>query len=41
LANTGPGANIDISAQGSTLVLNIRTGREILGGVEIQLGVGV
>jgi type VI secretion system protein ImpB len=40
LANTGPGANIDISAQGPTLVLNIRTGREILGGVEIQLGVG-
>ena len=39
LANTGPGANIDISAQGPTLVLNIRTGRDVLGGVELQLGV--
>jgi type VI secretion system protein ImpB len=40
LGNTGPGANIDISAQGSTLILNIRTGRDVLGGVELQLGVG-
>ncbi|MCB9895887.1 MAG: type VI secretion system contractile sheath large subunit [Planctomycetes bacterium] len=41
LAETGPGANVDISAQGGTLVLRIRTGRELLGGAEIQLGVNV
>lgn len=41
LADTGPGANVDISSQGNTLVLNIRTGRELLGGVEMQLGVNV
>ena len=41
LAETGPGANVDISAQGGTLVLSIRTGRDLLGGAEIQLGVNV
>jgi len=41
LAETGPGANVDISAQGGTLVLSIRTGRDLLGGTELQLGVNV
>jgi type VI secretion system ImpB/VipA family protein len=41
LAETGPGANINIGAQGQTLVMNIRTGRELLGGVELQLGINV
>ena len=41
LAETGPGANVDIGAQGGTLVLSIRTGRDLLGGAEIQLGVNV
>ena len=41
LGDTGPGANIDISADGPTLVLSIRTGRDLLGGAEIQLGVNV
>ncbi|MCA8937558.1 MAG: type VI secretion system contractile sheath large subunit [Planctomycetes bacterium] len=41
LAESGPGANIDITSQGSTLVLSIRTGRDMLGGAELQLGVNV
>src|SRR5690606_5068084 len=39
LGETGPGANINIGAQGQMLVLNIRTGKELLGGVELQLGI--
>lgn len=41
LADSGPGANINIGAQGQTLVLGIRTGRDLLGGVELQLGLNV
>jgi len=41
LAETGPGANINIGAEGQTLVMNIRTGKELLGGVELQLGLNV
>jgi type VI secretion system protein ImpC len=41
LGDTGPGANIDISSQETTLVLSIRTGRDLLNGAELQLGVNV
>jgi type VI secretion system ImpB/VipA family protein len=39
LADTGPGAKIDIRGDEQQLVLNIRTGRDLLGGVELQLGI--
>jgi len=39
LGDSGPGANIDISAQGDMLLLNIRTGANMLGGVVLELGV--
>lgn len=41
LADTGPGANIDITSQGATLVLSIRTGRDLMNGAELQLGVNI
>lgn len=41
LANTGPGANIDIQGDENQLVLNIRTGADLLGGVELQLGINL
>ncbi|MBZ0136951.1 MAG: type VI secretion system contractile sheath large subunit [Planctomycetes bacterium] len=39
LADTGAGANIDIQGDENQLVLNIRTGKDLLGGVELQLGI--
>jgi hypothetical protein len=41
LSSTVPGAGLNISSQGQSLTLNIRTGKEVLGGVEIQLGVNI
>lgn len=41
LANTGPGANIDIQGDENQLVLTIRTGKDLLGGVELQLGINL
>ncbi|HEX5052850.1 MAG TPA: type VI secretion system contractile sheath large subunit [Planctomycetota bacterium] len=41
LADTGPGAAVDVQPQGTTLVLAMRTGSRVLGGTELQLGVDV
>ena len=41
LADTGPGANIDIQGDENQLVLSIRTGKDLLGGVELQLGINL
>ena len=41
LANTGPGANIDIQGDEQQLVLTIQTGKDLLGGVELQLGINL
>lgn len=41
LADTGPGAAVDIGSEGATLMLKLRTGRNLLGGVELRLGVNL
>jgi len=41
LEGTGAGSGAEISLDGDTLVLKLRFGRDVLGGVEMVLGVGV
>lgn len=39
LAGTGPGATVEIEVETSSLLFNVKTGRGLLGGVSITLGV--
>ncbi|MCF6228546.1 MAG: type VI secretion system contractile sheath large subunit [Planctomycetes bacterium] len=39
LAGTGPGASVDIEVDSASLLFHIKTGRALLGGVGIKLGV--
>lgn len=41
IAETGPGAGINIEGGDGQLILSIQTGRELLGGVTLQLGVNL